>query len=50
MYLLGENRRSVGESAPESPLTTGGWGLRSQTPTLLLTLTINYLQLCRVRI
>jgi len=31
-----ENRRSVGGSAPNPPLASGGWRLRPQTPALLL--------------
>jgi len=31
-----ENRRSVESSASKPPLASGGWGLRSQTPELLL--------------
>jgi len=30
------NRRSVGGSAPKPPLASGDWGLRPQTPKLLL--------------
>jgi len=32
------NRRSVGGSALETPLASGGWGLSPQTPALLLAL------------
>jgi len=38
-----KNRRSVGGSAPEPPLASGGWGLGSQTPALLLSPTITTL-------
>jgi len=31
-----KNRLSVGGSTPEPPFAFGGWGLRSQTPALLL--------------
>jgi len=38
-----ENRLSVGGSAAEPPLASGGWGLRPQTPALLLSSTITTL-------
>jgi len=36
-------RFSVGCSAPEPPLASGGWGIRPQTPALLLPPTITTL-------
>jgi len=42
-YFLGKNcknRLSVGSSAPEPSFASSGWGLRSQTPALLLSSTI----------
>jgi len=38
-----KNRFSVGGSAPEPLLASGGWGLRPQTPALLLLPTITTL-------
>jgi len=42
-----KNRLSVGGSAPELPLASGGWGLRPQTPRCYSCL-LQYYNFCQV--